>query len=332
MRTPHKALGLGIVLAGLGLVIAGCSDPASPEGDLGGDLSAADADVIALTFEDDIDISIGALFHGGTINAHSSSAPVYLGPPVGPRMPIIDCLVIEPFPPEDPDADGVPTRLSLSFDPDPCTIRHGGVALQFSGSVKVGDPVPNVAGYDLEEVIDNFSHAFVLPNGRAFRFVRNGTRSVRHDDNLLNARERLGSTHINPGGVAHHAGADWELQFRGDQSIEFQQPIPSGHLAIEGTWLFAMGRPGTDAASDRGRRSRMFNVTTTTPLAYDASCTDARPLLRFTEGQIHKTLIHNGEPRAVIVITWTGCGETPTREVIRRDSDRPGPGPHGPGR
>ncbi|MCZ6755391.1 MAG: hypothetical protein O7E49_08775, partial [Gemmatimonadetes bacterium] len=97
-----------------------------------------------------------------------------------------------------------------------------------------------------------------------------------------------------------------ELTFRGDDAIVFQQPLPSGALGIEGTWVFRMTN-----------RERLFDVTTVTPLAYDATCTDARPLLRFTEGEIHKTLVRNGTPVAVIKVTWTGCGQEPTREVTR---------------
>lgn len=296
----------GLVAAAL-VFLAACSDSSGPvAGDL---LSDAELAEIEVAFGDDADLSMGALFHGGMVNAFQPVAPMFMGPrPLGPQRNPLACLVIEPRPPEDPDQDGVPTRLILRFDPDPCVFNMGRTAIEFSGSVAVSDPVPDQAGYDIDEVIDHFGVAHTLPNGRAKAMVRNGTRGVRHDtdNDVLKAQERILTTHTTPGRAFREAGAGWELTFNGDDTIAFQQPLPSGTLGIEGTWVFR-----------NINHERSFEVTTVTALAYDASCTDARPLLRFTEGEIHKTLVRDGTPIAVIKVTWTGCGQEPTREVTR---------------
>ncbi|MCZ6756358.1 MAG: hypothetical protein O7E49_13700, partial [Gemmatimonadetes bacterium] len=68
----------------------------------------------------------------------------------------------------------------------------------------------------------------------------------------------------------------------------------------------------------------LFRVETAVPLHYDATCIDARPVRRISEGVIHKLLVVNGERVGVLVITWVGCGRPPVREWHRFDeSDRP---------
>ncbi len=292
----------GLVAAAALVVLVGCSDSSGPAG--GDVLTDAELAEIEVTFGDDADLSMGALFHGGMVNAFHPVTPMFMGPHRNP----LTCLVIEPLPPEDPDQDGIPTLLTIRFDPDPCVFNLGRTAIEFSGSVTVSDPVPDQAGYDIDEVIDHFGVAHTLPNGRAKAMVRNGTRSVRHDtdNDVLKAQERILTIHTTPGRAFKEAGASWELTFSGDDAIVFQQPLPSGTLGIEGAWIFR-----------KTNRERSFDITTVTLLAYDATCTDVRPLLRFTEGEIHKTLVRNGTPVAVIKVTWTGCGQEPTREVTR---------------
>jgi hypothetical protein len=311
MEVPMNARTLcrlgGLSAAAALVVVSACSDSSGPvAGDIPTDAELAEIEV---AFGDDADLSMGALFHGGMVNAFQPLAPTFMGPrPGGPHRNPLTCLVIEPLPPEDPDQDGVPTRLTMRFDPDPCVVNIGRTAIEFSGSVSVGDPVPDQAGYDIDEVIDHFRMAHTLPNGRSREMVRHGTRGVRHDtdSDILQAQERILTSHTTPGRAFKEAGAGWQLTYNGDDAIVFQQPLPNGTLGVEGTWVFR-----------KTNHERSFEVTTFAPLAYDASCTDARPLLRFTEGEIHKTLVRDGTPVAVIKVTWTGCGQEPTREVTR---------------
>ena len=292
----------GLVAAATLVFLAGCSDSSGPAG--GDVISDAELAEIEVAFGDDVDLSMGALFHGGMVNAFQPGAPRFMGPHRNP----LACLVIEPMPPEDPDQDGVPTLLTIRFNPDPCVFNLGRTAIEFSGSVTVSDPVPDQAGYDIDEVIDHFGVAHTLPNGRAKAMVRNGTRGVRHDtgNDQLQAQEMVITAHTTPGRAFREAAADWQLTFDGNAAIVFDQPLPSGTLTIEGSWSLR-----------NHNHERAFDVTTVTPLAYDATCTDARPLLRFTEGEIHKTLVRNGTQIAIIKLTWTGCGQEPAREVTR---------------
>ena len=297
-----------LVAAATLIFLAGCGDSSGPaeSGDI---LTDAELAEIEVAFGDDADLSMGALFHGGIVNAFQPVAPMFMGPrPGGPRWNPLACLVIVPLQPEDPDQDGVPTLLTMRFEPNPCVFDLGRTAIEFSGSLTIRDPFPNQAGYDIDEMIDHFGVAHTLPNGRAKAMVRNGTRGVRHDtgNDKLEAKELITTTHTTPGRAFREAAADWQLTFDGNAAIVVDQPLPSGALTIEGSWSIR-----------NQNRERAFEVTTVTPLAYDATCADARPLLRFTEGEIHKTLVSNGTPVAVIKVIWTGCGQEPTREVTR---------------
>ena len=296
-----------LVAAATLIFLAGCGDSSGPA-ESGDVLTDAELAEIEVAFGDDADLSMGALFHGGIVNAFQPVAPMFMGPrPGGPQWNPLACLVIEPLPPQDPDQDGVPSLLTMRFEPNPCVFDLGRTAIEFSGSLTIRDPFPNQAGYDIDEGIHRFGVAHTLPNGRAKAMVRNGTRGVRHDTgNKLEADEQITTTHTTPGRAFGEAAADWLLTFDGTAAIVFDQPLPSGTLTIEGSWSIR-----------NQNRGRAFEVTTVTPLAYDATCADARPLLRFTGGEIHKTLVNNGTPVAVIKVIWTGCGQEPTREVTR---------------
>ncbi len=267
-----------------------------------------EADLIVATFEDEADLSMGALVAGGTMGTADVGMLDLATLPIAPPRPGLECLVIEPFPPEDPDHDHVPTLLGLSFDPEPCVIRTGtGLAFSFAGSLTLSDPTPNTAAYDLEEVLAEFGHG-LQSRERSYMVIRDGVRSVSHQANQLQAQEDFRAKHVVNGEGEKNTQVDWTLDFASQSAIVFGAPLPSGSLEINGTW-----------AISRGDRNRLFMVETVTPLQYDASCLDVRPVFRFTAGEVHKYLVINGERRAVIVITWTGCGERPTREVIRLD-------------
>jgi len=310
-------LAQGLAVGTLVLFAACGDDPTDPG--VQPELTQTEINEINLAFEDDAELSMGALFHGGSVSAFDQPGPMPHGPHGrNPRFgPVVACLVVEPLPPEDPDGDGVPTLFTVRFEPDPCVFRLGRTSIEFSGKLTVSDPVPDAAGYDMSEVIEDFGVAHVLPNGRARAVVRNGMRDVVQDtgNDQLVATERIATSHTTPGRAFRNGAASWQLTFSGDDNIVFDQPLPNGNLTLEGIWSVS-----------NHAKARSFDVTTLTPLQYDASCADTRPILRFTDGVIQKTLTQDGVKVAVITVTWTGCGVPPTREVVRADgvTDRPG--------
>jgi hypothetical protein len=308
----HQSWATGLCLA---VLMAACDSETGPAGSPT-DLCLSEANDIGAAFEDDTDVSLGALISGGTLNNADVSVGVLSAPAMNgaPPRPGLECLVIEPMPPEDPDLDGVPTRLSVHFDPQACVIpTDRGVSFIFTGALGVADPTPQTAAYDIDETYDHFGHSVAVTGGRSFLVVRNGERHVRQEASHIGAVETFASVHVVNEERRRNAAAEWGLRFAGEEPIVFGQPFPSGSLSIGGTWAFSH----EDA-------DRLFRVETATPLHYDATCTDARPVRRISEGVIHKLLVVNGERVGVLVMTWVGCGRPPIREWHRFDEgDRP---------
>ena len=325
MRKPSQRIHLMGILA-IALLVAACDGTAAGPATLLTELTPAEADDLGTMFEDETDVSVGALIYGGTMNsADMSLGTLSTAPSGGPPRPDVNCVIIEPFPPEDPDQDGVPTVLSIHFDPEPCVI-HGDreAAFFFTGALGISDPFPETPGYDSDEGYEAFGHGIEFASGRSFMTVRTGTRSVRQEGNTLGATEAFHSVHLVNGVREKTSEVDWGLRFTADETIVFGTPVPSGSLVIEGVWA---------VSSDRG--DRLFNVSTVTPLQYDANCLDVRPIHRFTAGEVHKVLIVNGHERGTIIVTWVGCGQRPVKEFVPagdgeggdRPTDHPNDGP-----
>jgi len=284
------------------LTVAACDNSTAPGGAGASTMSQADVAEAVAGFEDDADVSLGALFSGSTMGMANSTGGLALSR--DPGIPSLACIVVEPNPPEDPDGDGIPTRLSVHFDPDPCEIGLGRGTVSLSGSLGIFDPTPETAGYDIVEELTNFGFKLSLAE-RSYMVVRSGRRSVSQEGSVLTADELLEGLHVVNGEREKHSRVDWTLRFEGESTIGYLQPLPSGALTINGSWAWTAGD-----------RERVFGVETVTPLQYDATCADVRPIHRFTAGEIHKVLMVNGQTRGTLILVWTGCGERPARTFV----------------
>ena len=309
MRLHHVSTTLAAALAIL--FTAACSDSAGVGPGDPAALSAAEVADIGDTFEEEADLSFGALFQRGTLGWFdlSMSSLQALFPP-GTRAhlpsPLIACLSASPLPIDDPDGDGVPTDLTISFDPAGCEFTNPkrGAHFALTGSVNVTDPLPNSPGYDLLEVLTDFGHTLTSGNGaHTAQVTRNGTRSVSQAANLLTAVEQLVSVRSGTLGPEKTVASDWVIEFTGDADIMFGDPLPSGSIGVEGTWTLT-----------RGPQVREFEMTTVTPLVYDAGCTTDRPSRRITAGELHAEFMVDGVLRGTLSLVWTGCGTAPTRQ------------------
>jgi hypothetical protein len=206
----------------------------------------------------------------------------------------------------DPDRDSVPTAATYTYN---CTnIKYFGVTANLTGVANISDPSldPNVRGFD-SEVKDLRLELTGAYKGRDFTEKRNGTRNPRktptgltlqHDLTIL--RDYQGAYGIDRTVLIGNK-LDWIFTPVDGSSIVFDQPLPSGTVNASGTFSF-----------DRDTFNKNFDVTTTTPLQYDASC---EQLPRYTAGvlQVQKDSSANGE--SIITITYPGCGVKPTVEV-----------------
>jgi len=295
------------VWAGLGLALAcglvACADGTAPDANA----LSADMPEINAAFEDEADFSLGALVAGGSLNSVDLSPRALFPAGLRPQLPtpLLRCLVLDPLPPEDPDEDHIPTLLVATFGEDCGFSRGHGTQFELTGSVTLSDPFPESAGYDLDEVFENFGHRMTTPSDRTAMLVRNGSRSVRQSDNTLTAMEQLTTEWTGDMGPQKRSATDWEIDFDGDETIVFGEALPSGDVTITGTWDLSLRE-----------RMRSFTVETVTPLHYDATCTDVRPIRRISSGELHKTLAVDGVVRGVLITTWSACGEAPTREFV----------------
>ncbi len=274
-------------------------------------LSAGEVADISATFEDEADLSFGALMYSGTLGWFdlSMSSLKSLFPP-GTRAhlpsPLLTCLAASPLPVEDPDDDGVPTDLTLAFDPAGCefTSSRSGATFALTGSLNITDPLPNTPGYDLAETFTDFGHSLTSANGvHTAQVTRNGTRTVDQAGNVLTASEQLVSMRSGTLGPEKTVASDWVVEFTGDAGIMFGDPFPSGSITVTGTWTIT-----------RGPQVREFIMSTVTPLAYDATCGAMRPSQRLTAGELHADLMVDGTLLGTLALVWTECGKGPTRQ------------------
>lgn len=292
------------------VALAGCGDGILPTPDSEIALSPGEVAEVGAAFEEDTDLALGSLFHGGTLRWFDLSLTdmrTFFPPGSRPHLPspVIACLAISPLPPEDPDNDGVPTVLTATFDSG-CSFtnrRTGGARFALTGTLTWEDPFPDTPGYDLDETLDGFGHTFQPSNGaHMVEVTRDGMRNVRHTQTTLTAAEQLTSVRSGTIGAQKSVVTDWVVEFTGDQDIVFRQPLPAGEVTVGGTWVF------TNRA-----RTREFEVITLTPLRYDPGCSDKKPIRSFTEGEIHVMLVVNGQPHGTIAVVWEDCGK-PRRE------------------
>jgi hypothetical protein len=132
---------------------------------------------------------------------------------------------------------------------------------------------------------------------------RNGTRNPRitttgltfqHDLTIL--RDYQGAYDVDKTVLIGNK-LNWVFTPASGSTIAFDQPLPSGTVNASGTFTF-----------DRDQSNKAYNVTTTTPLQYDASC---QKLPRYTAGvlQVERS---SSQGDSSITITYTGCGVKPT--------------------
>ncbi|NNG17278.1 MAG: hypothetical protein HKM89_12430 [Gemmatimonadales bacterium] len=311
MRSHHLRSSFLVALV-MALGLSACGDSAGVDTDSQVALSAAEVADIGDTFEDEADLSFGALFHRGTLgwfDLSLSNLKVLFPPGSRPHLPtpLIACLSVSPLPLEDPDGDGVPTELTAMFGEDDCSFssrRGGGASFALTGTFRLTDPFPNTAGYDLDETFENFGHTHTSANGsRSFQATRNGTRSVRQAGDVLTATEQLTSVWTGTLGPERTVMSDWMVEFTGDAAIVFGDPLPSGSITVDGAWSLI-----------RGRQARDFVVSTVTPLVYDATCAAKRPSRRITAGELHAELMVDGVLRGTLSVIWNGCDMAPTRQ------------------
>lgn len=199
----------------------------------------------------------------------------------------------------DPDADGVPTAATYTYD---CTnIKYFGVTATITGVANISDPStdPNVRGFD-SEVKD--LRLELSGKDRSFSEKRNGTRGPRLANNVLTLSHDLNTlreTQTNNLDRTVTIDNELELTFTpvSGSTVVLDEPLPSGTVEVSRSFVW-----------NRDVKDGEYNVTTLTPLGYDASCEE---LPRFTAGVLEVSRVSESKART-FTVTYTGCGVKPT--------------------
>jgi hypothetical protein len=189
------------------------------------------------------------------------------------------------------------TAETLTFTAPPCifTGARGFVTLDVTGAIALTRS--NGDGFNFTSTSTNLEWAYTTANNTTYSETRNGTRAITATASGASAASNItavfaGAKHD---GTLVHAGSSTFTPAEGS-SIVAGEPLPSGTFTHTGTdtWTGSDGNVGT------------FNLTTITPLAYDASCKDTMPSV-FDSGelQIQKTTDTSSR---VTTITWSNCG------------------------
>jgi hypothetical protein len=309
--SPSRKLLTAAVVLTLGL--AACGDdnngPNNPGGNPGGDtpgagenggLSTAQVQSIGAAVSEELDESFAAVVAVSPANPFERIE----GFDFAGRVPA--CATTNPETPEDPDADQVPTTLTLTFE-DCSRTGPNGASLDLFGSLTVADPSPDEAGIAVSLTADElgFEHTRAS-GGETVRVTRDGTRSLTGGATGISASEELVSTRQVGGDDALRITKDGTRTFTPDegQTIVPGEERPSGTITIDGslTW-------------EQGEDTFNFTAQTLTPLHYDATCTDQPRGKRIDAGVLQYTRTFDGATES-IKLTFTACGTAPTVEYV----------------
>jgi hypothetical protein len=206
----------------------------------------------------------------------------------------------------DADEDGVLDDAVLIYAGAACrqtTWRGGEIAV--TGQVEVTDPSQaSNSGYNIH--FTDLAWTYTNPTeSRSYTATRNGRRTRIGSADSIEVESVDTTDRARPviSAVAHiRKDLIWSFGADDAGAIEIDQPLPDGRLAVEGDWNWL-----------RSSESWALAVSTVTRLRYDASCEEPQ---RFTAGRLRLTGRVDGS-EGYVELTFTGCGEEPTRRWVR---------------
>jgi hypothetical protein len=260
----------------LAAILTGCStsDTTAP-GAGNGPFTQAEARAVA----DEMQGELNAIIDGASVTdilvPSLTLAPGALGVVDGPVifMPLSGCPTASENPPTDTDQDGVPDNLTLTFDP---SAEDRGLHLSW-------------ADLEARTTIDE-TVFFLRRIAGEWEQIKSATGFSLTDQTTV--------THESSERPTSQLVKDWQVDFVADAGATFSHRwrLPSGTLTIDGS-----------TERTRNGVTKSLSVVTTTPLHFDASCTE-RP--RIDDGVL--VIQHTGpQGTSTITVEFTGCGAEP---------------------
>jgi hypothetical protein len=246
-------------------------------------------DVVVADVENELDAGSAATGIGFVPGAPLTS-PLLASPPVR-------CVPqVSPLPPVNSDADRIPDSIRVTFVDCVVGFRRGADTIR--GSIDIIDPTPMATDRSLRLVFTDFARVFVDRHDHTASITVNGSREAIRDSAQLSQTETAFRTDylFGNGATASHV-RNWAIAFVADVpgSIVRDAALPSGVLTIDGSSTFTRD----------GATTFDLQVTTPTPLHFDATCTD-RP--RFSTGTLVAVVTRQGAT-STVTIQFTACGQ-----------------------
>jgi hypothetical protein len=288
-RIPSRRL-LMTLMGATALSLVACSERTGPQQPA---LTAAQADSVAEVVVADAQAELDAATAGGGVGFVPGQSPPSLALPLSPPL---GCQpTITPAVPGNSDADRVPDSVRLTFADCVLTLRRGSDTVR--GTIDVVDPTPTVTDRAIRLVFTDLARILVDRRGRVSSITMNGSRQVIRDSARIaqSAVDFQTDYVFRDSSVASHV-RNWDLLFTADSAgaIRVDAWLPSGTLTVTGNSTFT-----------HGDRNFGLQVTTPTPLHFNATCED-RP--KFDAGTLVVVATRNFATTTV-TITFTGCGQ-----------------------
>lgn len=290
---PRATLSFRLLPALLLAAVAACDGSTDPDGGP----TALQTAQLGAVMQDEVEVDIDAL----VIEAAVTPTFLKVGEAAAPGANVVaPCTA--PSNTTDTDGDGIYDDATITYTAPPCvrTNRRGG-SVSLTGTLRIQDPTPTVAGLAFNNTLTNLTFSFTGGGtaARNYTVSRNGTRSVAISGggaSLASALTIVRTFHV---GEPATVVKSWTVAFTPaiGQALVAGQPVPSGTLTADGSVQWS-----------RAGEQRSLTVTTPQPLVHDATCAAAQ---RFVGGELRARGDFDGR-QGYLRIRWNACGVEPS--------------------
>src|SRR5215207_3559530 len=278
---PRRTQLRGFLIGLTTLALAACTDTLTTGfADLP---NGATAD-LGTSVRDELEAAVSALTMSSSLDP--------LGTAPSPTAYALACVT--PSTPADSDGDGVPDDATFLFTTPPCSFTgwRGGT-LEVVGQLQVQDPAPAQAGFGYDATLTNLLTRFTSADGKIIYDVRrNGTRLLTGSVQSLNLVTDLQLIRTFIGKSDAAVDQQFTLAYSPSTPLQINTPLPSGTLVV------------SDGTLDwtRGTEHFVLTVETSTPLHYNAACTDTVQRIDAGELRLNGTF---DDRNGTILVRWS---------------------------
>jgi hypothetical protein len=295
---------VGPVLFGAALALTACSNDLSVgEGGSGGSntpLTRAEAQALTDEMRGEIAGFTSGMSLSGWIEPEvmipTEASAAFRGPRVFTHPD--GCPTLSENPPTDADHDWIPDDLTLTYTLEKCTFTNERAHAVFTidGTIHIVDPSQTDRAIRVE--FGSLEHKLTVEDTQFWLRRVNGPWQILTSAGGFDAIDSTSVRRESSNRPTSELVKAWKVTFEAEMPllISLSSRLPSGDLTVNGS-----------TTRTRGDDSKSFEVTTITPLHFDATC-DADDKIVSGELDIELT---RGSASTTINIKWNGCGVDP---------------------